>query len=105
MESEDVYNGAWATSLVIGKSHHINKNEVMRQLAEMGLPTRPFFYPLSSLPAYSGYKTGNRKLNPITYDVSERGITLPASFGLSEAQVLSYSNAIRKILRYETYKK
>lgn len=99
-ESEDLHNGAWAPSLVFGKSHSMTRDVAMEKLKEMGLPTRPFFYPLSSLPAYSKYNTGDAKRNPVTYDVSARGITLPASFGLTDEQMRTYSNGIRSILGY-----
>lgn len=97
-ESRDVKNGAWATSLVWGKSYRLTKQEMMDQLKVRGLPSRPFFYPLSSLPAYAHYKTGSKKLNPVSYDVSSRGITLPASFELTVGQIKIYVQAIREIL-------
>ena len=42
IESDDVYNGAWATSLVFGKSHNITKKGIMEKLSEMNFPVRPF---------------------------------------------------------------
>ncbi len=99
IESDDVYNGAWATSLVFGKSHNITKKEIMEKLSKMDFPVRPFFYPLSSTPAYSGFKTGDSKKNPVSYDISNRGITLPGAFILTETQIDEYCEGIRKILR------
>jgi perosamine synthetase len=98
-ESEIVYNGAWATSLIIGKSYHITKQEMMDELKACGLPSRPFFYPLSYLPAYAQYKTGGQELNPVAYDISSRGITLPASYDLTDEQIERYVRAIKDILR------
>ena len=49
-ESNKVYNGAWATALVFGKSHNITKEDALKRIPELGFPVRPFFYPLSSLP-------------------------------------------------------
>lgn len=98
-ESDIVQNGVWATSLVIGKSYHITKQEMMDELKARGLPSRPFFYPLSFLPAYAHYKTGSQEINPIAYDISSRGITLPASFELTKEQIERYVQAIKDILR------
>ena len=98
LENENLINGAWATSLVIGKKYNKDKKEIMRRLEEMGLPIRPFFYPLSSLPAYRDYKTGSKEINPNSYDISERGITLPCSFHLSDEDIKEYSDAVKKII-------
>ena len=69
-------NGAWTTALVFGKSHGISKNEAMAAIERIGLPSRPFLYPLLSLPAYPGLKERYAEKNPIAYDISDRGINL-----------------------------
>lgn len=97
-ESIDVYNGVWATSLIFGKSHKINTENIMKELVKLNLPARPFFYPLSSLPAYSKYNTGSKEKNPVAYDISSRGITLPGALILTEENIDEYCNGIKKIL-------
>jgi len=97
-ESDDVYNGVWATSLIVGREYGITKEELMRKLSEKGLPVRPFFYPSSSLKAYAGYKTGSAEKNPVSYDVSSRGITLPSALILTEKDIEIYCQGIREIL-------
>jgi len=97
-ESADVHNGAWATSLVVGASYGITKQQMMDALMARGFPARPFFYPLSSLPAYSGYGTGDEKRNPVAYDISGRAITLPASYDLDEERISRYAGAVKEIL-------
>lgn len=98
-ESAEVHNGSWATSLVIGKSYGISKAGMMDELKARGLPVRPFFYPLSSLPAYEHYGTGSEGMNPVAYDIASRAITLPASFALTDEQIERYCNAVKEILR------
>ena len=39
-----------------------------------GVPARPFFYPLSSLPAYPGAEAKYREKNPRAYDISSSAI-------------------------------
>jgi perosamine synthetase len=98
VENDKVYNGVWATTLIFGKSHNITKLEVIEKLAELDVPARPFFYPLSSLPAYEHYGTGSREENPNAYDVSERGITLACHYALTDEQIDFICDGIRKIL-------
>lgn len=97
-EPEYVQNGVWTTALVFGKSHGITKKEVMERMNEMGIPSRPFFYPLSSLPAYPGYRQKYEQLNPVAYDISNRGINLSCAMNLTEDQIDAQCKAIRKIL-------
>ncbi|MFH1325760.1 MAG: DegT/DnrJ/EryC1/StrS family aminotransferase [archaeon] len=104
LDSEEIYNGAWLSSLVIGNSHNITKDEIMAKIEEKGLLVRPFFYPLSSLSAYRRYKTGSEKDNPVSYDISSRGINLPSSYLLTEQDIEKYCEVIKKILKNKNNK-
>ena len=96
-EPSHIYNGAWAPALIFGKSHNLNRDEAMKKLIELDLPVRPFFYPLSFLPAFDREKEC-RKSNPVSYDLSERGICLPSALHLTNNDLDEYSNGIKKIL-------
>jgi len=85
-------NGVWITTLVIGEQHFLdglNKEILLDELNKMDIPARPFFYPLSSLPAY-GYNDEEReysmKNSPVAYDISARGISLPGAYNMTEEQ-------------------
>lgn len=99
-EPENVVNGVWCTALVFGKSHGIKKEYIMEELKKMGLPSRPFFYPLTLLPAFGADIENGRKNSPVAYDISERAINLPCAFSVDEEQIKTMSNAIRKILKH-----
>ena len=99
METDDVVNGVWATTMVFGKSHKMKKLDSIAKLAELDVPARPFFYPLSSLPAYEGYGTGSIEENDNAYDVSERGITLACDYNLTDEQIDFICDGIRTILK------
>lgn len=97
-EPEYVQNGAWTTALVFGRSHGITKKEAMEKIEAMGIPSRPFFYPLSSLPAYPGCQVICEPCNPNAYDISARGINLSCALNLTEEQIDVQCDAVRKIL-------
>ena len=97
-EPNYVKNGAWATSLIVGKSHNKKSKEVLCDLQNMDIPARPFFFPLTSLPAYPGQDAMGRKRNPVSYDISERGITLPCALNLTQIQLETIKSGIRKLL-------
>ena len=93
-----VYNGVWATTVVFGKQYRLTKQEAISKLGALGIPARPFFHPLSSQPAYTSIGIGNQTLNPQAYDVSSRGITLPAHFNLTDDQIQFVCQGIRSIV-------
>lgn len=92
-------NGAWCTAMVIGRSHQMDKEFMMQELEKAGFEGRPFFYPLSSMPAYGGVSQDKIEKNPVAYDVSKRGINLPAAFLTSDEQLAAYSDAVCSILK------
>lgn len=97
-EPEGIFNSAWITGLLIGKSHNLDKIEAMAMLEKLGLPSRPFFYPLSSLPAYPAYENRYRPSNPLAYDICSRGINLPGALNLTEDQLDAVCKGIKTIL-------
>jgi perosamine synthetase len=97
-EPENVYNGVWCTALVFGKSWGLSRDRALEEFPKVGLPVRPFFYPLSYLPAYPGREAEGRRTNPVAYDISERGINLPCALNLTESDLDTYAAGIRKVL-------
>ena len=76
----------------------MTKSEAMEEMARLGVPARPFFYPLSSLPAFPGLRERYEPQNPVAYDLSARGINLPGALNLVEAQVDKVCGAIKQML-------
>lgn len=96
-EPEYVKNGVWATALIFGKSHGMTRDKALEEIPKLGLPVRPFFYPLSSLPAFNREEEGRRN-NFVAYDVSERGINLPCALNLTNTDLDRYSEGLHKLL-------
>jgi len=99
-EPEWIFNSVWVTGLVFGKSHNMSRVDAIKKLEAIGVPSRPFFYPLSFLPAYPDYDENEyRKRNPVAYDISSRGINLSCALNLTEGQIDVICDGIRKILK------
>lgn len=96
-EPDNVVNGAWITGMVIGDSYKINKHTFIEKLGKLDTPIRPFFYPLSSLPAFNMSKHFKVK-NPNSYNISEMGVNLPGASNLTDEQLQYICDNIKKIL-------
>ncbi|MDD2942501.1 MAG: DegT/DnrJ/EryC1/StrS family aminotransferase, partial [bacterium] len=84
-EPEHVYNGVWSPAIVFGHSHGLEKQQIIDLLAKEDVPSRPFFYPLSSLPAFpDADEELHKKRNPVAYDISGRGINVSCALNLEE---------------------
>ena len=97
-EPERGFNAVWDTTIIFGKSHQMTKKRAIEELASLGIPARPFFYPLSSLPAFPGMKKKYQLRNKTAYDLSDRGINLPCAMNLEENQIKFIAKGIKKIL-------
>lgn len=98
-DNSEIFNGVWATSVVFGESCNLTKSHAIKKLESIGVPARPFFYPLSSLPAYNKYGKNNLKENSVSYDISERAITLSCAYDLDEEQISFICNGIIKVIQ------
>ena len=102
MDESSVYNSAWITTMVVGVEHHIDGSELIERLAEYNILARPFFYPLSSIPALvkRGFSIEkSKKNNPVSYDISSRGVNLPSPLNITEEQLDYICNKIIYILK------
>ncbi len=83
-------NVYWMYSILIEKPYQKTRDQMMAILAEKGIETRPFFYPLNVLPPYK--QKGN--FSNSSY-LSLHGLNLPSSVGLTDSQ----TKIIAKIFR------
>lgn len=100
VEMPGTRNTYWMTTAILAASHGMPKEELMRQLAARGIASRPFFYPLSSLPAYAGTPQAirARDRNGVAYRLSPYGVNLPSALSLDRSTVAQVCEALRAIL-------
>jgi len=99
-EPDNVFNSYWVTGIVFGKSFGFKKDFIINKLKEFGIPIRPFFYPLSSMPPYKKEGKSGRKNNHISYNLSERGINLPCAFNLTNDQLKFITDKLKEVLSF-----
>jgi perosamine synthetase len=84
-----VMNAYWMVTAVFDARLGLEKEAAMAALSARGIDSRPFFYPLSSLPAYADHPQAKAAAarNRHAYDVSRRALNLPSALNLTRAQV------------------
>ena len=89
IEPEGVINSYWMVTAIVDKKYGIPKETIMAKLRNHGIDTRPFFYPLSSQPAYQHLFESQRakERNKTSYEISPYGINLPCALNLTKEQV------------------
>lgn len=90
----------WMVNAVLEGKYKIKKEEIIGEFKKYNIDTRPFFYPVSSQPAFQQYCKGKnyKKQNPISYKISPYGISLPYSLKLEESDVDYICDVFLKIL-------
>jgi len=87
-------NAYWLYCVLIDREEYgISRDELMLKMAEKGVETRPFFYPIHQMPPYRKYARHRR------FYVAERlslsGMNLPSSVKLTEEQIQQVAKLIR----------
>jgi perosamine synthetase len=79
----------WMVTAVFAEHAGVDAVAVRDALDVANIATRPFFPPLSSIPAFAGASqaAGARQRNPVSYDLARRAINLPSALTLTEDQV------------------
>jgi perosamine synthetase len=86
----------WMNCIVIGDRYSIDRDEFMVKLADRGIETRPFFYPVHKLPMYSDQFQGDEL--PVAQALSRRGVNLPSHANLSDDDIHYVCDQIEEVL-------
>jgi perosamine synthetase len=94
--SDNIY---WVFGLVLDEGLGLSAAEVMKRLAAEGVGCRPFFYPMHQQPILQ--KMGAVALSdhcPIAEGLYERGFYIPSGMALTEEQITTVAQKVRKVL-------
>lgn len=81
-EHTNTKNSYWMPTAIIHRKIEFDREELFLHLKLHNIDSRPFFYPLSSLPMFQKAPD-----NTIAYDLYERGINLPSHHELKKDDV------------------
>lgn len=91
-------NVYWLYSILVKKViSRARRDKIIDYLDRKGIETRPFFYPIHTLPPYKSNLT-----LPVAEDLSAMGLNLPSGPRLSEFQIEEVVESLREALEDQT---
>jgi perosamine synthetase len=99
-EAPGTKNTYWMVTAVLDERFGLRKERLMELLAERAIDCRPFFHPLSSLPAYADSPEAGkaRQRNAVSYRISPSAVNLPSALNLTRTQVARVCQSLRDVL-------
>ncbi len=91
-------NLPWVVGLVLDDASAADAAEIMGRLADRGVGTRPFFWPIHEQPVFRrmGLFPGDR--HPVSEGLARRGFYLPSGPGLTGGEIHAVARALRVVL-------
>ena len=115
----------WVFGIVLDENYDVDAQAVMEQLAEEGVGSRPFFWPIHEQPVFSGKRNDNKLSDslsislsigaqplreesdfglfknekyPVAENFARRGLYLPGGLALTEVQQERVVEVLRNVL-------
>jgi perosamine synthetase len=100
-EAPGTKNVYWMVTVIVDERYGLNKERMMALMSEREIDCRPFFHPLSSIPAYAGTRQAAeaRERNHTSYRISPNGINLPSGLNMTQERVRRVCEALKDILK------
>ncbi len=99
-EPDGVWNTYWMVTVLVSPQYGMDKEKLMAEMSKRNIDCRPFFYPLSSLPAYEALPQTHvaQRENKVSYRLSPYGMNLPCGLNITESDVAYVCKALREVL-------
>ena len=93
--AENIY---WVYGMVLDDAHPLDAEGAMSRLAEQGVGTRPFFWPMHEQPVFRrmGWFTGQRY--PVAERLARRGFYVPSGMALADEDISTVAERVREVL-------
>ena len=99
VEKKYAKNVYWMYGLVLEESTGFDAKSFAKKLANEGIVTRPFFYPLHLQPLLKKYVIKSSGKYPVAEKIASQGLYLPSGLGLKNAQIKKVCKVIKAIIK------
>ena len=88
-EAPATKNTYWMVTAIVEPTLELDKSDMIHFMAKKNIDCRPFFFPLSMIPAYKNREEAIKaqSRNNVSYSISPYGINLPSGMNLNEEKV------------------
>ena len=94
--AENIY---WVYGIVLGDDVPFDAREAMARLGELGIGTRPFFWPMHEQPVFRRMGLFEKESYPVAERIARCGFYIPSGMALSDAQLERAARSVKDILR------
>jgi perosamine synthetase len=100
-EATNTRNTFWMVTPIVAEDYGLDKEQLIERMAAKRIDCRPFFYPLSSIPAYENTESARiaQQRNLISYQISPYGINLPSGLDMTPDKVKYVCDTFKSILQ------
>ena len=79
----------------------IDAETAIKKLAEKGIGTRPFFWPMHEQPVFQKMGLFKNEKYPVAEKIARRGFYIPSGLGLKEGEMERVAREVRGIVNSE----
>jgi len=95
IEADYADHSYWMYSILVEENYGRSRDETMAMLAESGIETRPFFYPMHDMPVYG---TENDARLSTASQIASKGINLPTFYSLSKDEIEFIAAVLKSLI-------
>jgi perosamine synthetase len=96
-ETDYAANIYWIYGLIVDPIRAMSAREIMQRLAEQGIGTRPFFWPLHRQPVFNRRGLFSGESYPHAERFAEQGFYLPSGLGNSDTEIRTVAAKLHEI--------
>ena len=96
--SPQARNIYWVYPLVLDDAVPVDAKAVMARLAQRGIGTRPFFWPMHEQPVLRKMGLFDGERYPVAERLARRGFYIPSGMALTDAQIDASAQALRGVM-------
>lgn len=96
-KTEYAENNYWVFGIVLNEDVKFNAKDAMKKLAQNGVGTRPFFYPLHKQPIFNKMGFADNISRPVSEFLYEKGFYIPSGLNLSYDKIELVSKKLKEL--------
>ncbi|MCH7386265.1 DegT/DnrJ/EryC1/StrS family aminotransferase [Acinetobacter modestus] len=98
-ETKYAKNIYWVFAITLKERYLKTTRQVMKELSEKGIGTRPFFYPMHQQPVFQKMGLFAEESYPNAKKLYQQGFYIPSGLALTELQIEQVSNVMHEVLQ------